>query len=81
VTQHVLKTDPMIWDAIASGEKRFELRRDDRNYQTGDLVVLYRGTHSTIPQLHFRVGYILRDAVEWGLRAGFVTFQLEKVDG
>ena len=79
MTQHILKTNPEIWDAIARGEKRFEIRRDDRNYKTGDLVVLCRGTESTIPQLHFVVGYILRDAVDYGLREGFVIFQLEKL--
>lgn len=39
---HKLKTWPIAWDAVASGEKRFEVRKNDRFYQRGDFVELYR---------------------------------------
>lgn len=39
---HVLKTHGDIWDRVASGEKTFEVRRDDRGFQKGDIVRLER---------------------------------------
>lgn len=38
--EHKLKTWPRYWDAIANGEKLFEVRRNDRAFQTGDVLVL-----------------------------------------
>lgn len=40
--EHKLKTLPAYWDAIASGEKNFEVRRDDRGFQKGDVLVLQK---------------------------------------
>lgn len=40
--EHTLKTLAPYWDAIASGEKNFEVRRDDRGFQKGDTLVLQR---------------------------------------
>ena len=35
---HTLKTWPEFFDAIVAGEKTFELRRDDRGFNVGDLL-------------------------------------------
>jgi hypothetical protein len=40
VTVHVLKTLPPYFDAIERGEKTFEIRRDDRGFQKGDVLHL-----------------------------------------
>ncbi len=40
VTEHKLKTWARYWDAVASGEKTFEVRLNDRAFQTGDILVL-----------------------------------------
>lgn len=37
---HELKTHPEPFRALACGEKTFELRRDDRNFQVGDTLEL-----------------------------------------
>lgn len=39
---HELKVDPAMWDRLADGSKTFELRRDDRGFQAGDELVLWR---------------------------------------
>lgn len=39
-TIHVLKTWPLSFQAIWSGYKLYELRRDDRGYRVGDLIKL-----------------------------------------
>jgi len=43
---HELKTDKQYFEAVESGSKTFEIRRNDRNYQVGDLLTL-RETENT----------------------------------
>lgn len=40
MSEHRLKCWPEYFMAIASGKKRFELRRDDRGFQVGDTLLL-----------------------------------------
>ena len=37
---HELKTWPPLFRLVADGSKRWELRRNDRNYEAGDLLWL-----------------------------------------
>ena len=37
---HYLKTWPEFFQAMKSGKKTFELRKNDRDYQVGDTLVL-----------------------------------------
>ncbi|MCB1429596.1 MAG: DUF3850 domain-containing protein [Nitratireductor sp.] len=39
---HILKVKHEYMDALKSGEKPFEVRRDDRGFQKGDELVLCR---------------------------------------
>lgn len=39
---HDLKTWPACWDATKRGEKPWEVRLNDRFYQSGDIVRLHR---------------------------------------
>lgn len=41
MNEHVLKVAPEYWPAIEDGTKTFEVRRNDRAYQKGDVLVLY----------------------------------------
>lgn len=45
---HDLKTLDVFFDAVKRGAKNFEVRKDDRAFQTGDTVTLYRVTQSEI---------------------------------
>jgi hypothetical protein len=38
--RHTLKTNRGYFDAVAAGEKTFEVRRNDRGFQKGDVLVL-----------------------------------------
>lgn len=40
MTVHRLKTWPGFFTAVRDGDKTFELRRNDRDFQTGDLLLL-----------------------------------------
>ena len=37
---HELKINPLYFDAIEKRLKTFELRKDDRDYKVGDLIIL-----------------------------------------
>lgn len=36
----ILKILPEYFEAVVSGDKRFEIRKNDRNYQNGDILRL-----------------------------------------
>lgn len=40
--EHVLKCWPNYFDAVERGEKTFEVRKDDRGFQKGDIVRLQK---------------------------------------
>lgn len=42
---HELKTQPVFFDAVARGDKNFEARKNDRNFLTGDTLILRRYGH------------------------------------
>jgi len=37
---HELKTDSAVFQAVKEGRKNFEIRRNDKHFVTGDLLVL-----------------------------------------
>jgi ASC-1-like (ASCH) protein len=38
--EHKLKIQPQYFEAVFSGEKSFEIRKNDRNFQVGDTLLL-----------------------------------------
>lgn len=38
--KHKLKTWPEHFDAVVSGQKTFEIRKNDRNFKEGDILIL-----------------------------------------
>lgn len=40
MAEHVLKTAPPYFEAVLTGDKTFEVRRDDRGFQRGDTLRL-----------------------------------------
>jgi hypothetical protein len=40
MTEHKLKTLARYWEAVEAGTKTFEVRKNDRAFQTGDILVL-----------------------------------------
>lgn len=38
---HLLKIKPNFYKSVISGEKKCEVRFNDRNYQVGDLLILW----------------------------------------
>lgn len=46
---HYLKTWPRYYERVLAREKTFEIRRNDRDYQTGDHLVLQEWRPAEIP--------------------------------
>lgn len=85
---HALKTWDVYFDAIYDGRKPFEVRYDDRGYQTGDVLLLQRwepdrrdytrdgsGHPATISK---RVSYVLTGG-QFGVQPGYVVMGLQDV--
>ena len=77
--QHKLKILPEYFMQLALNKKKFELRKDDRNYKEGDTLMLkewngkgYTGSYATRIITH-----ILRDCPEYGLKKGYVILSIE----
>lgn len=71
MASHVLKIDPVYFDAVVSGRKTFEIRFNDRNFLEGDLVRLREyGPASKDTRGIALMEYSGREAV---YRIGYVT--------
>ena len=60
---HELKILPEYFEPIVDGKKTFEVRKDDRQYQVGDILILREtnGHSYTGREVRVVVTYILRD--------------------
>lgn len=79
MTIHYLKTWIEPFAAVRHGVKTFEIRKNDRCFQSGDTVVLQewhqRNKDYTGEELVFKIGWIAHSG--FGLMPGYVVFQLE----
>lgn len=76
---HELKILKPYFDAVVSGDKTFELRKDDRPYKIGDTLILREigaGNTFTGRFIRKKVGYILRDCPEYGLDNDYCILSL-----
>lgn len=86
---HELKILPQYFEAVVTGKKKFELRKNDRDYKVGDIIKLrewdkdYTGKYMKV-----EVKYILQDCPEYGLQNGYcilsfdrLTYGIENIDG
>ncbi|MFK0330893.1 DUF3850 domain-containing protein [Rhizobium sp. NPDC090275] len=89
-TTHYLKCLAPFYDAIERGDKSFEIRLDDRAYQTGDLLALERhdpdvgpldrsGMFPPPPALVVEVTFVLRGG-QFGLETGYVGMAVRRAE-
>jgi hypothetical protein len=86
MTTHELKSWPDYFEPLAAGIKTFELRRNDRNFQVGDILVLReyddRKRVYTGRECRKRITYMLDGIGQGliepiiGLNRGFAILQL-----
>lgn len=76
---HELKTWPEYFQQIVDGNKTFEVRRDDRGFQVGDLLMLCEyepeGALLTGQRIGMTVTSILHGG-QFGIEPGFVVMSL-----
>jgi Domain of unknown function (DUF3850) len=81
VKTHELKCWPQYFQDIFLYKKRFELRKNDRDFKVDDHVTLRE--YDPITQKYskrrmtFRIGYLLKDVESFGLRRGYVIIGLD----
>jgi len=81
-TRHKLKIKEDFANAIITGEKNFEIRKNDRGFQRGDLiefvVVDDKGVayHHEIDEYLYKINYVMNG---YGLKNGYVVFGIEDV--
>lgn len=75
---HELKTYPQYFQQTLEGNKPFEIRLNDRNFQVGDIVILKEWDNIKYSGREIRgtIKYILDDKFI-GLSKGYVAFSLD----
>ena len=71
---HLLKIQSKYFSEVLQGKKNFELRKDDRDYEVGDLITLQEydnGKYTGKEIKNIPIEYILRDCPEYGLKEGY----------
>ena len=85
---HELKIKEEYFNAILRGEKTFELRKNDRDYQVGDLIhfVDIDGNNHIIgnpfynKKLVFQITYILQNVPQYGLDKDYCILAIKKLE-
>ena len=79
MTIHELKILPEYYDAVRFGDKRFEIRKNDRDYHTGDILRLkeWDGKQYTGEELDAVVRYIYHGIDEYGLAEGYCIMSID----
>lgn len=85
---HELKTIDRYFEAVERGEKTFEVRRNDRAFQTGDILKLvkvddrgrydYPWPHDP-PAIYRRITYLLQGG-QFGIEPQYCVLGLGPVD-
>lgn len=78
---HDVKENIKYFDDVLYGIKEFEIRRNDRDYQVGDTLVLreYDGNEYTGRQIARKIKYMHIGTGEYGLSDGYCVLGLHDI--
>ena len=78
---HNLKIETRYWNRVKEGVKPWEIRLNDRDYQTGDIIVLREWNEAekkyTEEYSQYEIKYLLHGS-GYGLEEGYCIMTLEK---
>lgn len=87
---HELKIDKEYLDDIKLGLKTFELRKNDRDYQVGDLIkfidIKQRDSNKGDCDIYidkdelYKITYVLKDVPEYGLDKDYCVLGIKKLE-
>lgn len=79
VTTHELKILPQWFNDVALWKKNFEIRKEDRDFQVADILILreWDGEKYTGRKLRRRIKYIYHGTGEYGLQEGYCILGLD----
>lgn len=89
---HNLKIKWEYSQALSSGNKTFEIRKNDRDFQVGDLIYFEvidkpdqgkdyeRWVVSLRDHLLWQITYVLKDVPEYGLDKDYCILSIKKVE-
>lgn len=75
-TTHVLKIQQNYFNAVKSGKKKFEIRKNDRNYKVGDILLLKEYTCGSYTDNEYRakITYI----TDYAQKDNYVVLSIEE---
>jgi hypothetical protein len=78
---HWLKTDPHHFQRIWDGEKNYEVRKDDRGYEEGDILILADGNNPIATARRVVIACIINKLGDDqpGIAPGFATLGIHVV--
>ena len=81
IKEHELKIMPQYFEAVKEGRKWFELRKNDRDFRYGDILILkeWNGERYTGKEIRRRIIGVLKDVPEYGLKDGYCILSMEPV--
>lgn len=76
--EHELKIYPQYFDAVISGKKTFEVRKNDRKFHVGDVLVLKEWDNIKYSgrEVKAKVIYLIDDKFI-GIQPGYVVMGIE----
>lgn len=80
MTVHYLKIKPEYYKDVECGLKKFELRKNDRDFQVGDILMLIKlddKGNETDQVTRVKVNYILKDCPQYGLKDGYAILGID----
>ena len=76
---HELKIKKEYADFVLNGIKTFEIRKNDRDYQVGDLVKFkVIDGDLEMPDVYL-ITYVLKGVPQYGLSDDYVVFSIKKI--
>ena len=77
---HELKTETEYFNEVVSGNKNFELRKNDRDFKVGDYLMLQdynKKTKTYTGRIFYKtISYVLENAPQFGLQEGYCVLSL-----
>lgn len=90
---HELKILPIYFEEVVKGNKTFEIRKDDRDFKIGDILLLKEydpdkkyldikdeETHYSGKKILKKILYVLKDIPSLGLKEGYVLLGIKELD-